>query len=130
MKKKETRKKSSALVKRNENGVEQSYSAWIVDIKRRYRATQIKAAIAVNSALIEFYWNLGKDVREKYVDTTRNTIAFSQNTILKNLACQWASPIMSLRKYFPPRRSWQSACPTPRSIWQWQRKSASNDRNI
>jgi hypothetical protein len=44
----------------------QSYIAWIADLKRRYRATQIKAAIAVNSALIEFYWNLGKDISERY----------------------------------------------------------------
>ena len=56
--KKETRKKSSALVK--SGGEAQSYTAWIADLKRRYRATQIKAAVAVNSALIEFYWNLGK----------------------------------------------------------------------
>ena len=45
------------------------YLNWIADLKRRYRATQIKAAVAVNSALIEFYWDLGKDVREKYVGT-------------------------------------------------------------
>ena len=32
----------------------QSYLNWIADIKRRYRATQIKAAIAVNSAMLEF----------------------------------------------------------------------------
>lgn len=44
----------------------QAYAAWIVDLKRRYRAIQIKAAVAVNSALIEFYWNLGKDISEKY----------------------------------------------------------------
>ena len=44
----------------------QSYAAWIAELKRRYRATQIKAAVAVNSALIEFYWNLGKDISEKY----------------------------------------------------------------
>ena len=43
-----------------------SYAAWIAELKRRYRATQIKAAVAVNSALIEFYWNLGKDISEKY----------------------------------------------------------------
>ena len=45
------------------------YNAWIAELKRRYRATQIKAAVAVNSALIEFYWNLGKDISEKYVGT-------------------------------------------------------------
>ena len=45
-----------------------SYLNWIVDLKRRYRATQIKAAVAVNSALIEFYWNLGKDIAEKFAE--------------------------------------------------------------
>ena len=42
------------------------YAKWIGELKKRYRATQIKAAVAVNSALIEFYWNLGKDISEKY----------------------------------------------------------------
>jgi hypothetical protein len=42
-----------------------SYRSWISELKKRYRATQIKAAIAVNSALLEFYWNLGKDISEK-----------------------------------------------------------------
>lgn len=41
------------------------YLAWIDDLKHRYRATQIKAAIAVNSSLIEFYWNLGRDIFER-----------------------------------------------------------------
>ena len=42
------------------------YTAWIAELKKRYRATQIKAAISVNSALIEFYWGLGRDISEKY----------------------------------------------------------------
>ena len=66
MKKDESRKKGLTLAKSNRSGMEQSYTAWIADLKRRYRATQIKAAVAVNSALIEFYWNLGKDISEKY----------------------------------------------------------------
>ena len=76
MTKKRTRKKISALVKSNRSGVEQSYTAWIADLKRRYRATQIKAAVAVNSALIEFYWNLGKDISEKYPGKKRDARFF------------------------------------------------------
>ena len=64
-----TRKKNSILVKSGEEA--QSYTAWIADLKRRYRATQIKAAVAVNSALIEFYWNLGKDIAEKFAEEAR-----------------------------------------------------------
>ena len=33
---------------------------------KQYKATQCKAAVAVNSAMLEFYWNLCKDISEKY----------------------------------------------------------------
>ncbi len=52
------------------------YAAWISELKKRYRATQIKAAIAVNSALIEFYWELGRDISEKYPGKKRNASFF------------------------------------------------------
>ena len=69
MKKNEARKKSTALEKSSGNGVEKSYAAWIADLKRRYHATQIKAAVSVNSAMLEFYWTLGRDISEKYSKT-------------------------------------------------------------
>ena len=47
----------------------QSYAAWIAGLKRRWRATQIKAAVAVNSELIRFYWDLGKDICERYPES-------------------------------------------------------------
>ncbi len=47
-----------------------SYAAWIADLKRRWRATQIKAAVAVNSELIRFNWDLGRDIAEKYPGET------------------------------------------------------------
>ena len=56
----------------------QSYVAWIADLKRRYRTTQIKAAVAVNSALIEFYWNFGKDISEKFAEEAKYGSRFFQ----------------------------------------------------
>lgn len=41
------------------------YKSWIVELKSKIRSSQIKAAIAVNSALINFYWELGKMISEK-----------------------------------------------------------------
>ena len=84
MKKNEARKKSTALVKSNRIGVEKSYAAWIADLKRRYRAMQIKAAVAVNSAMLEFYWTLGMDISSKYPGKKRN-IGFFDN--LSNDLC-------------------------------------------
>jgi len=41
------------------------YIQLISQLKDKIRSTQIKAAIAVNSVLIEFYWELGKVINEK-----------------------------------------------------------------
>ena len=41
---------------------DRDYVRWITDIKSRYRNSQIKAAIKVNSALLEFYWSVGRDL--------------------------------------------------------------------
>ena len=41
------------------------YKIWINEFKNQVRSVQIKAAIAVNSELIKFYWELGKMISEK-----------------------------------------------------------------
>ena len=58
--------------KRGEGVLDGAYLEWIADLKRRYRRTQIKAAVAVNSAMLEFYWSLGKDISGKYPGKKRN----------------------------------------------------------
>lgn len=46
-------------------GPDNNYKIWLTEIKHKVRSSQLKAAIAVNSALIEFYWELGKMISEK-----------------------------------------------------------------
>lgn len=41
------------------------YRDWLVEIKKRIQSAQLKAATAVNTALLEFYWSLGADIVEK-----------------------------------------------------------------
>jgi len=43
----------------------EAYSAWLKELKDRVRQVQIKAAVKVNSELLQFYWNLGQDIVEK-----------------------------------------------------------------
>ena len=38
------------------------YKNWIGQLTNRYRAAQIKAAVAVNSEMLRFYWGLGRDI--------------------------------------------------------------------
>lgn len=67
------------------------YRNWISELKHRYRAAQIKAAISVNSALLDFYWTLGKDISEKYVNTQYYGSRFFE-TVSKDLTDSIPNP--------------------------------------
>ena len=51
----------------------QEYSNWIIELKSSIKNRQIKAAIAVNSNLILMYWDLGKQIAEKQLDSKWGT---------------------------------------------------------
>jgi len=42
-----------------------NYNNWLTEVKAKLRTVQTKAVLAVNSVLIEFYWDLGKAIAEK-----------------------------------------------------------------
>lgn len=44
--------------------IDGNYAEWIEALSLRFRQSQIKAAISVNSELIRFYWELGRDIVE------------------------------------------------------------------
>ncbi len=45
--------------------IDTDYKNWLTELKSKVRSTQVKASLAVNSALILFYWELGKQISEK-----------------------------------------------------------------
>ncbi|MEO1393081.1 MAG: PDDEXK nuclease domain-containing protein [Cyanobacteria bacterium J06634_5] len=45
------------------------YRDWVVEVKTRLRSLQVKAAVSVNSALLEFYWALGADIVKRQKDS-------------------------------------------------------------
>lgn len=46
------------------------YQAWVGALKQRLTSLQLKAALAVNAALLEFYWALGADIVKKQQTAT------------------------------------------------------------
>jgi predicted nuclease of restriction endonuclease-like (RecB) superfamily len=42
-----------------------AYKTWLIDLKSKIQQSQIKAALAVNSQLIQLYWDLGGQIVEK-----------------------------------------------------------------
>lgn len=61
MKKKET-KNEPTFVYRDNTIADNEYVEWLSDVKARFHQSQIKAAIRVNTAMLEFYWSIGRDL--------------------------------------------------------------------
>lgn len=38
------------------------YTMWLSEVKGRFRKCQIKAAVRVNTSMLEFYWSIGRDL--------------------------------------------------------------------
>lgn len=54
------------------------YAAWIRELKDRYRRSQIKAAVAVNKEMLQFYWTVGRDIVARDAENKYGT-GFYQN---------------------------------------------------
>ena len=51
------------------NILDKDYIKWIKDLSSRYRRSQIKASVKVNQEMLQFYWELGKDIVEKKAES-------------------------------------------------------------
>jgi predicted nuclease of restriction endonuclease-like (RecB) superfamily len=51
------------------SNLDKEYLNWVSEIKTKIRSTQIRAALAANAILIEFYWDLGRMIAEKQAQT-------------------------------------------------------------
>ena len=63
-------KDNMIVVRTHDVTLDNDYLAWIQDIKNRYRRSQIKAAVKVNSEQLMFNWQLGKDLVERKAEET------------------------------------------------------------
>ena len=70
--------------------LDQEYSLWVQDVKKRYQSSQIKATIQVNSELLKFYWSLGRDIVDLHAESRWGTRFFENlsqdiNSLIPNI---------------------------------------------
>jgi predicted nuclease of restriction endonuclease-like (RecB) superfamily len=51
------------------NKLDTEYKQWLTELKSRIRQNQIKAAVRVNTSMIELYWSIGCDIVEKQAES-------------------------------------------------------------
>ena len=68
--------------------INKEYAEWLKTLSQRFRQSQIKAAVKVNSELLKFYWPLGQDIVDRNFENTYGSEFF------KNLS-------LDLKEEFP-----------------------------
>lgn len=67
-----------AFVHRDGMIADKEYVEWLKDLKLRFRQSQIKAAVRVNTAMLEFYWGMGRDIIELKAESKWGSGFFNQ----------------------------------------------------
>lgn len=65
-----------AFVRRDAIVSGKEYAQLLVALKQRYRKSQIRAAVKVNSEMLEFYWTMGRDISALYKSATYGSAFF------------------------------------------------------
>ena len=58
----EQREDMPQFVHRDRMLADKDYVEWVADVKHRYRQSQVKASVRVNTTMLEFYWSVGRDL--------------------------------------------------------------------
>ena len=85
--------------------IDNNYKQWISEIRGRYRQSQIKAAVKVNSELIQFYWELGRDIvtkqaENKYGSNFYGTLSTDLKKVIPNAEGLSPSNIRYSKRFF------------------------------
>lgn len=51
-----------SFVYRDSMTTDKEYMKWLSEVKARFRKSQIKASVRVNTSMLEFYWSVGRDL--------------------------------------------------------------------
>lgn len=77
MKKEEVMDKPTFVV-RDGMQADKEYIEWLKELKARFRQSQAKAAVRVNTAMLEFYWSLGRDIIQRKAESKWGSGFFNQ----------------------------------------------------
>ena len=70
--------------------IDKEYKSWISDVSKRFRKSQLKAAVKVNEEMLRFYWTMGRDIAKmsneaKYGSQFYNTISTDLKDIFPDI---------------------------------------------
>ena len=104
-----------AFVKRNTIVSGKDYARLLGSLKEHFRRSQIKAAVKVNSAMLEFYWEMGRDVSLLYEKAKYGSAFFDCLSL-------------DLKAEFPGQTGFSAA--NIRYVYRWYKFYSQSDTNL
>lgn len=72
------KKEKPSFIFRDGMTSDKEYVEWLAELKSRYKQSQVKAAVRVNSTLLEYYWSLGRDIVRQEAESRWGSGFFNQ----------------------------------------------------
>ncbi|MBD5325864.1 MAG: DUF1016 domain-containing protein [Bacteroides sp.] len=87
------------------------YKSWLSELKQRYRRAQVKAVVKVNGEMLNFYWELGRDIccmskSAKYGDGLLKNITLDLQAAFPGDTGLSLSNIKSARRWYKTYSQW------------------------
>ena len=83
------------------------YVEWLSDLKRRYKQSQLRTSVKANSEVLEYYWNLGRDIVAKEAESKWGSGFFNPSLIPDNYFQQFLGVFVGLTICFSATASWK-----------------------
>lgn len=84
--------------------IDEDYKSWLQELSQRYRRSQIKAAVRVNSEMLRYYWSLGRDIvmlkaESRWGDKFMKNLSRDMKALLPEAKC-FSETNLKYMKYF------------------------------
>lgn len=94
------------------------YKSWLAELKRRYRSAQIRAIVRVNAEMLNFYWELGRDIcamsrNARYGDGLLKNVTLDLQSEFPGDTGLSLSNIKSARRWYKTYSQWVTKSQQP-----------------
>lgn len=87
------------------NILDDNYLRWIGVLCKRYRQSQLKAAVKVNSEMLQFYWELGRDLvvldaEKRWGDKVLARLSVDLRKVMPNAGCFSETNLLYMKNFY------------------------------
>lgn len=84
---------------------DKSYTLWVEQLSQRYRQSQVKAAVKVNSEMLRFYWSLGRDIvalkaEARWGDKFMKNLSSDLKRLMPDATCFSETNILYMKNFY------------------------------